>query len=377
MGVKEWRVRNPSGERRVVVTKELPGERWLEILASARCRVEVCASEEILDRGEIIEVVGSKCDGAIGQLTESWDRSVFDALAAAGCRVYSNYAVGFNNVDVTAATARGIMVGNTPGVLTGATAELAAALTLAAARRVVESDSFMRRGGFRGWLPALFLGDLLAGKTLGVIGAGRIGSAYARIMVEGFRMNLLYHDIRRSETLERRIAAYCDFLRTAGEMAPVCRFAADADEVLKEADVVSLHPVLDPATVHMIDARRLRLMKENAVLINASRGPLIDERALVEHLRRHEGFRAGLDVYEREPETAQGLSELANVVMVPHIGSATTWTRRGMAVLAALNVAGVLEGYPLWRGHEDVQPFLGDDPPKAVPSIVNAEELGI
>lgn len=373
---EEWKVHNAPGSRRVIVTKELPGKRWLEILSRADCRVEVCASTAILSVDEIKKAIGESCAGAIGQLTEQWGEPLFSALKSAGGTAYGNYAVGYNNVDVEAATKLGIPVGNTPGVLTHTTAELTVALTYAAVRRIVESDSFMRTGRYKGWLPALFLGELLRHKTVGIIGAGRIGSAYARMMMEGARMNVIYYDLHRNEAFEDYVDAYGRFLGTQGEEPLTCRRADSVEELLEEADVVSLHPLLDETTHHLIDSERLALMKENAILVNASRGPVIDEAALVEHCRKHLDFRVGLDVYEDEPEMKPGLAELDNVVIVPHLGSATVWTRSGMATLAASNVAGMLLGYPVWRD-EDILPFLTDEPPRAAPSIVNAEDLGL
>jgi len=373
---REWRTGNPTGSRRVVVTKELPGDRWLEILTQADCKVEICTSTDILGVEEIEAAIGDRCDGAIGQLTEDWGERLFAALKAAGGKAYSNYAVGYNNVDVDAATKQGIPVGNTPGVLTETTAEMAVALTFAAARRVVEGDRFMRGGHYKGWLPTLFLGELFWHKTVGVIGAGRIGAAYGRMMVEGHKMNLIYYDLYQNRALEDSIAAYGEFLKAQGEKSVSWRRAESAEEVLREADLVSLHPVLDETTHHLINTERLALMKENAILVNTSRGPVIEETALVAHCRKHPNFRVGLDVFEEEPDMKPGLSELDNVVIVPHIASATVWTRQGMATLAAGNVAGILMGYPAWQD-QDTSPFLGDDPPKAAPSIVNAKEVGV
>ena len=376
MGVKQWRTMNPSGTRRVIVTKELPGERWLEMLTRADCQVEICTSPDVLTVDEIKATIGDRCDAAIGQLTESWGEALFGALKAAGGTAYSNYAVGFNNVDVDAATRHNIPVGNTPGVLTETTAQMAVTLTFAAARRVGESERFMRAGQYRGWLPTLFMGELLWRKTLGIIGAGRIGAAYARMMVEGHKMNLAYYDIYQNKDLEEFIAAYGAFLKSRGEDPVVCRRVEDLDDLLREADCVSVHTVLDESTHHMLNTEKLALMKDNAILVNTSRGPVIDEAALVTHCQKHPDFRAGLDVFEDEPEMKPGLVDLENVVIVPHIASATSWTRQGMATLAGCNVAGILMGYPAWN-RPDILSFLEGDSPKAAPSILNAEELGI
>ncbi len=376
MGAKQWRTVNPSGTRRVIVTKELPGERWLEMLTRADCRVEICTSPDVLAVDEIKAAIGDQCDAAIGQLTEAWGEELFVALKAAGATAYSNYAVGFNNVDVDAATRHNIPVGNTPGVLTETTAQMAVTLTFAAARRVGESERFLRAGQYRGWLPTLFMGELLWRKTLGIIGAGRIGSAYARMMVEGHKMNLMYYDLYPNKDLEEFIAAYGAFLKSRGEDPVVCRRAEDVEQLLREADCVSVHTVLDESTHHLINAEKLALMKDNAILVNTSRGPVIDEAALVNHCQKHPDFRAGLDVFEDEPEMKPGLVDLENVVIVPHIASATSWTRQGMATLAGYNVAGILMGYPAWN-RPDILSFLEGDSPKAAPSILNAKELGI
>lgn len=371
---------NPDGNLRVVVTKPLPGDRWLNVLTSSGCRVEVCTAEQtILDNDTIKTLIGSKCDGVIGQLTEGWNKDLFNALKAAGGRAYSNYAVGYNNVVVPDATAVGIPVGNTPGVLTETTAELAAALTMAASRRVVEADTFMRGGQYKGWLPTLFVGSLLQGKTVGIIGAGRIGTAYARMMVEGHKMDLLYYDPYPNKFLEEYVADYGKLLESKGEKPVTVRRCETVEEVLAKSDVVSLHCNLDEATKHLINKERLSKMKPDAVLVNAARGPVIDEAALVAHLQANPEFRCGLDVFEDEPDMKPGLAECNNAVIVPHIASATLWTRAGMATLAACNVAATLKGYPAWN-KPDVLPFVDgpfEDIPKAAPSIVNAKELNL
>ncbi len=376
MDQKDWKIHNPSGSKRVVVTKELPGSRWLDILTRAGCRVEICTSTDVLSVGEIKAAMGTRCDGVLGQLTEDWGDELFSALKAAGATAYSNVAVGYDNVDVAAATRNGIPMGNTPGVLTETTAQMAVTLTFAAARRTGEAERFLRAGKYKGWLMTLFLGELLWRKTVGVIGAGRIGATYARMMVEGHKMNLIYHDPHPNQDLEDDIAAYGDFLKSRGEAPVSCRRVENLEDLLRAADCVSVHTILDESTHHLINAERLAWMKENAVLVNTSRGPVVDEAALVSHCRKHPLFRAGLDVFEDEPNLKPGLSELDNVVIVPHIASATRWTREGMATLAACNVAAVLMGYPVWK-KPDILPFLEGDPPKAAPSIVNAEALGL
>ena len=180
MNMPSVEIVNPAGKHRVLVTKSLPGKHWLEVLTAADCRIEIAQGTAILSKDDILALIGGRCDGAIGQLTEPWDATLFTALKNAGGRAYSNYAVGYNNIDIPAATALGIPVGNTPGVLTETTAEITVALAFAASRRIVEADRFMRGGRFTGWLPALFLGQLFHGKTVGIIGAGRIGAAFAR-----------------------------------------------------------------------------------------------------------------------------------------------------------------------------------------------------
>jgi hydroxypyruvate reductase 1 len=371
-----WSVRNKGGAFRVVVTKDLPGKRWGEILAQAGCEVHVSDSREVLSLDEIRSALGGRCDGAIGQLTEPWGAELFETLAKAGGRVYSNYAVGYDNVSVPEATKRKIAVGNTPGVLTETTAEMAVALTFAAARRIPEADAFLRAGRFHGWLPDLFLGKRLFGGTLGIVGAGRIGAAYAKMLAPGHQMHVLYHDELRNVELESYFHRVGPAMAADSGHAILCHRTDSLEELLEQADVVSLHVPLLPVTRHLINRDRLRLMKRDAILVNTSRGPVIDESALAEHLKVNPEFRAGLDVFEKEPELAPGLAHLPNAVIVPHIASATVWTREGMAALAAANVAGVLKGYPVAKNLR-VEEFLAGEPPRRAASIVNLKELGL
>lgn len=377
MAYESWRSVNPGGTKRVVVTRELPGSRWLDVLTDAGCAVEVNLKGE-LTHADTAAAVGKRCDGVIGYVTESWGEELFSALKWAGGRAYSNYAAGFNNVDLKAATRNGTAVGNTPGVISETVAEMAVALTFAAARRIPESERFLRAGRWRavGYPPTLFLGERLFRKTLGIIGAGRIGESYARMMVEGHKMNLVYYDLNRNERLEEYIKRYNAFIQLERLPAVTCQRLSTVEELLEAADVVSIHTVLDDSTRQLINAERLGRMKPNALLVNASRGPVVDEKALAEHLSKHPDFRAGLDAFENEPELTPGLAELDNVVLVPHIGSATLWTREAIGLLAAANIAGILMGYPVWN-RSNMEPFLNADLPKTAPSILNATELNL
>jgi glyoxylate reductase len=248
--------------------------------------------------------------------------------AAPHLRVVANYAVGFNNVDVAAATRRGIMVTNTPGVLTEATADLTWALLLAVARRVVESDHFLREGKFKGWKADLLLGTDVFGRVLGVIGFGRIGQAVARRGL-GFGMSILYSDARRATPeVEREFRA---------QYVPL-------DDLLRKADYVTIHADLNEQTRHLISERELRLMGPDHYLINAARGPIVDEKALVRALKENWIKGAGLDVYEHEPKTEPGLTDCWNAVLLPHLGSATVTARAAMAETAAKNLIAAVDG---------------------------------
>ncbi len=371
---ERWKVYNPSGEKRILVTRSLPGSEWLVILSDAGFRVEVWTAKDNLSREGLISVIEKGCSAVIGQLTEKWDSVMFGILGRTGGVAYCNYAVGYDNVDVDAATVNHIAVGNTPGVLTEATAEMAVALSMSCARKITEADEFTRSGQFKGWLPDLFLGKRLWGSTLGIIGSGRIGSSYALMMVRAFQMTLVYFDHKRNDSLERELEAFNAYLIRIGRKKIDFKFCESVNQVLMEADIVSLHVPLTGDTRHMISKEQLQMMKPDAILINTSRGAVLDEAALAEHCKSHPDFSAGLDVFEMEPLINDLLMKLPNITMAPHIASATRWTRENMAKLAALNIKGVIEKYPAWD-KESIDQFLRDNPPKAIPSILNRSVL--
>ncbi|ABY92377.1 D-glycerate dehydrogenase [Thermoanaerobacter sp. X514] len=307
---------------KVYVTRMIP-EEGIELLKKY-CEVEINPEDRPLKREELLDVIKDK-DAVVTQLNEKVDAEFFDS--AKNLKIVANYAVGFDNIDLKEATKRKIYVTNTPDVLTNATAELAWALLFAAARRVVEADKFTREGKFTGWAPNLFLGKAVTGKTLGVIGAGRIGQAFAK-MSKGFDMKILYTANTPKEEFEKETGAKY----------------VDLETLLKESDFVSLHVPLTPHTRHLIGEKELKLMKKTAILINTARGPVVDEKALVNALKNKDIYAAGLDVYEKEPEITEELKTLDNVVILPHIGSATDEARRDMAVLVAQNIIDVIEG---------------------------------
>jgi glyoxylate reductase len=288
--------------------------------------VRIDEREEPVSRPELLELVA----GADAVLTLLQDRVDEELLEAAGpqLRCVANVAVGYDNVDVETAARRGIVVTNTPGVLDDATADLTLALILAATRRVVEGDRLIRAGRPWTWGMHFMLGTDLRGKQLGIVGLGGIGSKVAE-RARAFGMTIAYHS---------RSPAPAEVVERVGaERMPL-------EQLLDSSDVLSLHCPLTPETYHLIDAAELAAMKPSAVLINAARGPVVDERALAEALAAKQIAAAGLDVYEHEPRVEPGLLELDNVVLVPHLGSATIETRTAMAELAARNAISVLRG---------------------------------
>lgn len=307
----------------VLVTGNLP-EHILSTIQKKHS-VEVNRANYPLSRESLLAKAVGK-HGLLSMLTDRVDDLLFDQ--APNLKVVANCAVGYDNIDLDAATRRGIMVTNTPGVLTDSTADIAFALMLAVCRRVVEGDRQVRDGQFKHFAPFLFLGQDISGKVLGIIGMGRIGQAVAK-RGKGFGMPILYSSRTR--------------LSPEKEASMGARYA-DMQTVLKEADILSIHVPLTEKTLHLIDAEALRTMKPSAVLINTARGPVIDEAALLVALREKWIGGAGLDVYEKEPVLTPGLTDCTNAVLLPHIGSATIETRTRMASLAVDNLLAGLTG---------------------------------
>lgn len=307
----------------VLVTGNLPDAEIDRI--EREHRVQVHRRDCPMERGAFLDSIGDK-QGLLSMITDRVDAELLDR--APELRIIANFGVGYNNIDVNAATRRGIMVTNTPGVLTDATADLTMALMLAVARRVVEGDQRTRQGRFRFWAPFHFLGHEITGKTLGIVGMGRIGRAVAR-RAAGFDMRVLYHN-RNPLAVEEARALQVHY--------------ADLKTLLQEADFISLHTPLTPQTRHLIGSRELAWMKSDAFIINTARGAVIDEQALVAALEQGRIAGAGLDVYENEPALTSGLERLDNVVLLPHVGSATVETRRRMAAMAVDNLLAGLQG---------------------------------
>lgn len=311
---------------RVFVTQRIP-EAGVTLLQDAGYEVVVSEKDGILTPEELLSAVQAQEYDAI--LSTLCDNITPEVLAAApNVRIVANYAVGYDNIDLAAAKERDITVTNTPGVLTDAVAEHTFALLLALARRIPESDRFTRAGKYHGWMPTLLLGVELKGKKLGLIGCGRIGSRVAEL-AGAFGMEVLYNDIKRSE----------DFEQSTGAV-----FVETPDELLAQADFVSLHVPLLDATRHLVNAERLARMQPGAFLINTSRGPVIDEVALVKALKENAIRGAALDVFENEPDLTPGLAELENVILTPHVASATEEARDAMSTMAAQSIIDFVNG---------------------------------
>ena len=308
--------------KKVFITRRIP-EVAINILRQS-CSVYVNNKDRQLTKKEIIAGV-KDMDAILSLLTDRIDREVMDA--SKNLKIIANYAVGYDNIDIEEATERGIVVTNTPGVLTETTADLAWALLFAIARRITEGDRFMREGRFKGWAPTLLLGYDIYGKTLGVIGTGRIGTAFA-LRSKGFGMKVLYYNRSRNLPLEKILGAKKVTLK----------------RLLSESDFISLHIPLTQETYHLIGRSEFALMKKTAIIVNTSRGPVIDEKILTEALLKGKIAGAALDVYENEPFVTKKLLRLNNVVLTPHIGSASYETREKMARMAAESIIDIFQG---------------------------------
>jgi glyoxylate reductase len=317
---------------KIYVTRQIP-EAGINMLRNKGYEVEINSEDRVLTKEEIIKKAKG-CDALLCLLTDMIDAEVMDALLPR-VKIIANYAVGFNNIDVKVAAERKLPISNTPGPeITESVAEHTFMLMLAVARRLVESDRFTRDGKYKGWGPLLLLGADVYSKTLGVIGLGAIGKALAQRAVNGFRMKVLYNDMKRDEAFEREFGAKY----------------VSKEELLKNSDFVSLHVPLLPSTKHLIGANELNIMKPTAFLVNTSRGPVVDEKALLIALRDKKIAGAALDVYECEPAIDCDLTDnlelraMDNVILTPHTASATVETRSAMSVVAAQNIIAVLEG---------------------------------
>jgi len=291
--------------------------------------VVVSSFDGVLKKEELIsELKGKEYDAVLCLLTDKIDGEVFNA-AGKNCKIFANYAVGYDNIDVKAAESHGIKISNTPGVLTETVAEHTFALMMAISHRIAEADRFTRAGKYKGWAPMLLLGNDISGKTLGIVGLGRIGSMVAHHAQKGFGAKIIYHDIKKNEDFEKEFGAV---------------YKEKLEDLLGEADYVSIHVPLLDSTRHLINAESFKVMKDSAYLVNTSRGPVIDEEALVHALKNKTIKGAALDVFEDEPRLKPGLADLENVILTPHIASGTEETRQAMSRIAAENVIAALEG---------------------------------
>ena len=311
---------------KIFVTRQIP-EAGIKLFQEKGYEVEVFSRDEVISREELLANVKGR-DAVLCLLTDKMNAEVFEA-AGPQLKVVANYAVGFDNINLEDTKKHNVFATNTPDVLTETVAEHAFGLILSIAQRITEGDRFTRAGKYKGWAPMLMLGNDVSHKTLGVLGLGRIGSRVAHHGARGFDMNVIYYDVKRNEAFEKEYGA---------------EFVADPEELLKRADFISVHVPLLPTTKHLINAKRLKMMKPTAYLVNTSRGPVIDEAALVDALKNKVIKGAGLDVFENEPQLAPGLADLENIILTPHAASATEETRAKMSEVAALNIIDALEG---------------------------------
>jgi len=307
----------------VYITRQIP-EAAVDILKKKKFNVKVYSKDHPIPQKELLKNI-KNADAVISLLTDRFDSKVIDKME--NCKIIANYAVGYNNIDVDYAKKKKVYVSNTPEVLTDSTADLAISLALACARRIVEGEKFLMMKKYNGWKPKLLLGVELKNKTFGILGAGRIGTAVA-LRAKSFGTNIVYFSDLKNEFLEKEVLAK--------------RLSLNA--LLKKSDFVSIHLPLTEKTYHLLNKEKLSLLKKNSILVNTARGEIIDEKALIKILNDGKMRCAGLDVFENEPNINPEFFKLKNVVLLPHIGSATEEARTEMALLAARNVISVLSG---------------------------------
>ncbi len=311
----------------VFITRRIP-DIGIKMLEDKGYRVDVYPKERVPNQKELISYLKKHpYDAVLCLLTDQIDSRVYDAVPTA--KIFATYTVGYNNIDVAEAKKRGITITNTSGASRTQVAEHAIALMLGLTTRMVEGDKFTRKGKYKGWTPMAFIGSDFSGKTIGLVGTGLIGSEVARMAYRGFNAKIIYHDLVRNEEIENQYQA---------------KKASTLDELLAEADIVSLHVPLIDSTRHLISEKELKLMKKMAFLVNTSRGPVINEKALVKVLKEGTIAGAGLDVYEFEPKLSPGLAKLDNVILTPHIASARVAARNEMAEISANNIIDFFEG---------------------------------
>jgi len=310
-------------KKKVYITRRIPDEAIK--LLEKHFDVEINPRDRVLLRGELLEKVKGK-DAVLCLLTDNIDKEVFE-VAGAGCKIFANYGATSSNIDLVEATKSGVIITNTPQVLNDATADLAWTLLMVVSRRIVAADKFTRNGAFESCDPMMFLGKEITGKTLGLVGAGQIGYNFAK-KAKAFDMKILYTDLLRNYKIEKELGAVY----------------VDKETLLKGADFVSLHVPISLSTVHYMSDKEFSIMKNTSIIVNTCSGPVIDEKALVRALKKGEIWGAGLDVFEHEPVIEPELLNMNNVVIVPHISSATMETRTNMGLIAAGNIIKVLEG---------------------------------
>lgn len=310
---------------KVFITRELP-EIAFDLLRQNKITFDYYKKEQPIPRKVLLQKVKS-CEALISLLTEKIDKEVIDQMMR--CKIIANYAVGYNNIDIEYAKKKKIIVTNTPDVLTESTADLTMALVLACARRIIEGDNLLRKKKFKGWEPKLLLGAELKNKTFGILGAGRIGGAVA-VRAKSFGTNIIYYDSKKNITLEKTTGAK----------------KVSLNNLLLISDILSVHLPLNTKTFHFLDQKKLSQVKRNSILINTARGEIIDEKALIRLLKKNSSLVVGLDVFENEPNINGELLKFSNVLVLPHLGSATREARNGMTELAAKNVINVLKGKP-------------------------------